>query len=43
MASHRVIGKAHRKIDAVAKDWNDAYAKFFGDGQIFDSIYQPGK
>ena len=31
------------KIDAVAKDWNDAYAKFFGDGQIFDSIYQPGK
>jgi sulfate transport system substrate-binding protein len=28
------------KIDAVAKDWNDAYAKFFGDGQIFDSIYQ---
>ena len=31
------------KVDAVAKDWNDAYAKFFGDGQIFDSIYQPGK
>lgn len=31
------------KIDAVAKDWNDAYVKFFGDGQIFDSIYQAGK
>jgi sulfate transport system substrate-binding protein len=31
------------KVDAVAKDWNDAYAKFFGDGQIFDRIYQPGK
>jgi sulfate transport system substrate-binding protein len=30
------------KIDAVAKDWNDAYTKFFGDGQVFDSIY-PGK
>ncbi|HSP98569.1 MAG TPA: sulfate ABC transporter substrate-binding protein [Candidatus Dormibacteraeota bacterium] len=30
-------------IDAVAKDWNDAYAKFFGDGKIFDSIYQGGK
>ncbi len=27
-------------IDAVAKDWSDAYAKFFGDGKIYDSIYQ---
>jgi len=26
-------------ITAVAKDWNDAYAKYFGDGAIFDSIY----
>lgn len=31
------------KIDAVAKDWTDAYAKYFGEGKIFDSIYQPGK
>ncbi len=31
------------KIDAVAKDWNDAYAKYFGEGKVFDSIYQPGK
>ena len=29
-------------ITAVAKDWNDAYDKFFNDGKIFDSIYQPG-
>jgi sulfate/thiosulfate-binding protein len=28
-------------ITAIAKDWNDAYAKFFADGKIFDSIYQP--
>ncbi|MBX3025458.1 sulfate ABC transporter substrate-binding protein [bacterium] len=27
-------------VDAVAKGWNDAYAKFFGDGQVFDAIYQ---
>jgi sulfate transport system substrate-binding protein len=31
------------KIDAVAKDWNDAYDKFFGDGKVFDSIYTQGK
>jgi len=29
-------------ITAVAKDWNDAYSKFFVDGKIFDSIYQQG-
>ena len=29
-------------ITAVANDWNDAYDKFFNDGKIFDSIYQPG-
>ena len=28
-------------ITAVAKDWTDAYNKFFVDGKIFDSIYQP--
>lgn len=26
-------------ITAVAKDWSDANAKYFNDGQIFDSIY----
>jgi sulfate transport system substrate-binding protein len=26
-------------ITATAKDWNDAYAKFFNDGALFDSIY----
>jgi sulfate transport system substrate-binding protein len=30
-------------VDAVAKDWNDAYDKYFGDGKIFDSIYAQGK
>ena len=30
-------------ITAVAKDWTDAYDKFFADGKLFDSIYQPGK
>jgi sulfate transport system substrate-binding protein len=28
-------------VTAIAKSWTDAYAKFFGDGQIFDSIYKP--
>jgi sulfate/thiosulfate-binding protein len=28
-------------LTALAKDWADAYAKFFADGQIFDSIYAP--
>jgi sulfate/thiosulfate-binding protein len=28
-------------ITAIAKDWNDAYGKFFADGKIFDSIYKP--
>jgi len=27
-------------VTAVAKDWNDAYAKYFSDGGIFDQIYQ---
>jgi sulfate/thiosulfate transport system substrate-binding protein len=30
-------------VTAVAKDWNDAYDKFFVDGKIFDSIYTPGR
>jgi sulfate transport system substrate-binding protein len=29
------------KITAIAKDWNDAYDKFFGDGKIFDGLYKP--
>ena len=31
------------KVDAVAKSWDDATAKFFGDGAIFDSFYKPKK
>jgi sulfate/thiosulfate transport system substrate-binding protein len=27
------------KIDAVAKDWDDAYQKYFGTGGVFDQIY----
>jgi len=26
-------------ITAVAKDWTDAYAKYFADGAVFDGIY----
>jgi sulfate/thiosulfate-binding protein len=29
------------KVDAVAKNWDDAYAKYFGDGALFDSFYKP--
>ena len=28
-------------VTTVAKDWNDAFAKFFGEGKVFDSIYKP--
>ena len=28
-------------ITAVAKDWDDAFDKFFGEGKIFDGIYKP--
>jgi len=31
------------RIEAVAKSWDDAVAKFFGDGAIFDSFYKPKK
>src|SRR4030095_17030573 len=31
------------KIDAVAKSWDDAAAKYFGDGGLFDSFYKPKK
>ena len=31
------------KVDAVAKSWDDAAAKYFGDGGIFDSFYKPKK
>ncbi len=31
------------EIDAVAKSWEDAYAKYFGDGGLFDSFYKPKK
>ena len=28
-------------VTAVAKSWDDASAKYFGDGGVFDSIYKP--
>jgi sulfate/thiosulfate-binding protein len=28
-------------VTAVAKSWEDAYAKFFNDGGLFDSFYKP--
>ena len=28
-------------VTAVAKSWDDAYDKYFGDGKIFDTIYKP--
>jgi sulfate/thiosulfate transport system substrate-binding protein len=28
-------------VTAVAKSWDDAYAKFFNDGGVFDSFYKP--
>lgn len=31
------------KVDAVAKSWDDASAKYFGDGGIFDGFYKPKK
>lgn len=31
------------KVTAVAKSWDDAYAKYFGDGGLFDSFYKPKK
>src|SRR5436189_146216 len=29
-------------VTAIAKSWDDAYAKFFNDGGLFDSFYKPG-
>lgn len=46
------VGARHRerfpeirffRIDAVARDWNDAYEKFFAAGGVFDAIYSAGK
>ena len=28
-------------VTITAKDWDDAYSKFFADGKIFDKIYKP--
>ena len=28
-------------ITAIARDWDDAFDKFFGEGKIFDAIYRP--
>jgi len=30
-------------ITAVARDWNDAYDKYFGEGKVFDGFYKPKK
>jgi sulfate transport system substrate-binding protein len=30
-------------VTAVAKSWDDAYARFFNDGGLFDSFYKPKK
>src|SRR5579885_477376 len=30
-------------ITAIAKDWDDAVARFFADGALFDRIYGPGE
>ena len=30
-------------VTAVAKDWADAYAKYFAEGALFDSIYLAGR
>src|SRR6185369_7221354 len=30
-------------VTAVARSWEDAYDKYFGDGKIFDSFYKPKK
>jgi sulfate transport system substrate-binding protein len=29
------------KIDAVARSWDDASARYFGDGGVFDGFYKP--
>jgi sulfate transport system substrate-binding protein len=31
------------KIDAVARSWDDASSKYFGDGGAFDGFYKPKK
>ena len=31
------------RVDAVAKDWTDAYDKYFGEGKLFDAIYTAGR
>jgi sulfate transport system substrate-binding protein len=28
-------------ITAIARNWDDAYDKYFGDGKIFDGLYKP--
>jgi sulfate transport system substrate-binding protein len=28
-------------VTAVARDWDDAYDKYFGEGKLFDSFYKP--
>jgi sulfate/thiosulfate-binding protein len=43
LAKHRATFPAMTlfEVDAVAKDWDDATAKYFADGGIFDGFYKP--
>jgi sulfate transport system substrate-binding protein len=43
LARHRALFPEIKLFDvtAVAKDWDDAYDKYFGDGKLFDSFYKP--
>jgi sulfate/thiosulfate transport system substrate-binding protein len=43
LARHRALFPELKLFDvtAVAKDWDDAYDKYFGEGKLFDSFYKP--
>jgi len=45
LAQHRATFPEVRlfPVTAVAKDWTDAYDKYFGEGKVFDSFYKPKK
>jgi sulfate transport system substrate-binding protein len=45
LAKHRSVFPEMQlfEIDAVAKSWDDASAKYFGDGGLFDTFYKPKK
>jgi sulfate transport system substrate-binding protein len=45
LAKHAAIFPEIKRfpVTAVARSWDDAYDKYFGDGKIFDSFYKPKK